>query len=208
MKKSDIPLILSSIIIILSCLIGLYIFSDRVSLTDYEKLQSLLTLIIASAGIVSVIVVLYSYIQTNLAFISSQRPSLLVQVQSLHLKNPNNPNDPNELKPHTRIHYANITNNSFFDLTFHIRVYTDYKSVNLSDLFRENMNMPGKDTRQRNFDTIYELDAKGFDIVHEVQQGNLIKLEIAYSYTFLGNVERILSQEYKWNDNRKEWEIF
>lgn len=205
MKKSDIPLILSSIIIILSCLIGLYIFSDRVSLTDYEKLQSLLTLIIASAGIVSVIVVLYSYIQTNLAFISNQRPSLLVQVQSLHVKNPNNPN---ELNPHTRINYANTTNNSFFDLTFHIKVHTDYKSVNLSDLFRKNMNMPGKDTRQRNFNTIYELDAKGFDIVHETQQGNLIKLEIAYSYTFLGNVEKILSQEYKWNDNRKEWEIF
>lgn len=205
MKNLNIPLILSGIIIILSCFIGLYVVSDHVSLTDYEKVQSLLTLSIASAGIISAIFVLYSYIQTNLAFISSQRPSLLVQVQSLHVKNPN---DPNELNPHTRINYANITNNSFFDLTFHIKVYTDYKSVNLSDLFRKNMNMPGKDTRQRNFDTIYELDAKGFDIVHEAQQGNLTKLEIAYSYTFLGNVERVLSQEYKWNDNRKEWEIF
>lgn len=205
MKKADIPLILSSIIIILSCLIGLYIFSDRVSLTDYEKLQNLLTLIIATAGIVSVIVVLYSYIQTNLAFISSQRPSLLVQVQNLHVKDPSNPNESN---PKTHIHYTNITNNSFFDLTFHIKVNTDYKSVNLSDLFREKMNMPGKDARQRNFDTIHELNAKGFDIVHEAQQGNLIKLEIAYSHTFLGNVERVLSQEYKWNNNRKEWDIF
>lgn len=200
MKRFNILLILSSIIIILSCFIGLYIVSDHVSLTDYEKVQSLLTLIIASAGIVSAIFVIYSYIQTNLAFISSQRPSLLVQVQNLPDQ------DPNSSK--TRINYTNITNNSFFDLTFHIKVYTDYKSVNLSDLFGEKMNMPGKDSRQRNFDSIYELDARGFDIVHEAQQGNSTKLEIAYSHTFLGNVERVLSQKYKWNNNRKEWDIF
>lgn len=203
-KLLYVPIIISLIVLSVAGVFGLYI-SKYIELSNNEKLQNIFCLIAASSGIIATTFVLYSYIQTNSAFVDSQRPSLLVQVDSPHMTDPARPAF---LRPFTRIHYKNVTGNTFADLSFNIRVFTNDKSVDISDLFRPTMNMPAYDTRQRNFDTIDELQKKGINILEEARPDNKIKLEISYSYTYMGKKEKILAQIYEWDIAKRIWNIF
>lgn len=205
MRRNLIPILLTCIVLVISGILLFQIISKSTFFSNSDKMQNLINLFLACFASISAIYVVYSYVQTNSAFILSQRPSLLVQVESLHIQNPNNSNSS---LPRTRIHYKNTTNNSFDDLSFNITVYTSSRTVDISDLFRREMKMPGFDTRQRTFDPIYELNSRGFNIIQEASQGNEVKLKISYTFTFLNKKEKIEAQEYKWNNNINEWEIY
>lgn len=188
--------------LLLHLFLGCIILSDYFNLTDIEKIKLFLNLLVTLTGTISAIFVVFSYIQTNSAFVLSQKPLLLIQIENYHI-------DKNDKKePMTIINYQNITNNSFEDLTFEILVKTDNRVADISELFREEMHMPGYDKRQRTFDPVKVIKNKGIDIIQTSFQGTSIILEIYYSYTFLDTKEEILAQKYKWNNLRKEWSIY
>ena len=205
MKKHCILKLLLTLAVVCAISLVIYVFYGKLSLTDHERIQSLLNVFISFGGIISAIIIVYSYIQTNAAFILSQKPSLLVQVVSLHLQNAQNPQTK---YPRTIILYRETKNNYFEDLTFRITVSTDYKTVDISDLFRPKMKMPGLDSRQRTFDPIGDIRQKGLDIVKESDSGNSVKLKIIYEFTFMNSTYKYEAQEYKWNNSIQEWEIY
>ncbi|MCX6717232.1 MAG: hypothetical protein NTU76_00965 [Candidatus Taylorbacteria bacterium] len=197
MKKYYLPIA----IFLLSFILGYFlyhIFSNKFILSDSERLQLEVNSFIAYSAVISAIIVVSSYIKTNEAFILGKKPALLVQIVSRKI--------PDKDYQETVIHYENITINSFEDLTFELEVSTKNKCVNLDNLFREKMNMPGKDSRERIFDPVEELKNKSFDLLKEAQNNN-ITLSVNYKFTFLGKEEVVLAQKYNWDKKSNGWNI-
>ncbi|MBY0346117.1 MAG: hypothetical protein K2P98_04540, partial [Neisseriaceae bacterium] len=78
--------------------------------------------------------------QTSRAFIESQRPQLLIYFQN------------------NKIHYRNVSPNSFNDLTILLCLTVNDMTLNISDFFRENMVMISHDSRSKLFDTYDEVN--------------------------------------------------
>ncbi|MBU0707835.1 hypothetical protein KKG41_05695 [Patescibacteria group bacterium] len=193
-----IPTIISVLVLLGAIIVGIFIFNCNCGLDNNQKIQNLIALVALSVAIISVVFVINSYLLTNAAFVLSQQPSLLIQVNSGKENN----------VPYTQIHYRNVTNNTFFDLTFNISVYANNKVIDISDIFRSKMNMPGQDSRQRTFKTAEILSAKGFDILNIDPSKTSVRLTIEYQYIFMNNATNILAQEYKWNHQLSQWEIY
>jgi len=198
MIKIRLPIIISTLVLTGSIIFAIFIFGSELGLDNNEKVENLIALIAATTAIIGAVFVVYSYILTNRAFILSQEPSLLIQVDNPAI----------DKVSHTRITYTNVTNNSLSDLTFKILVYVNSEVIDISDVFRPEMNMPGRDSRQRRFPTIETLKSKNLDLTSITNSKKFIKLQISYTYTFMKEKKEILAQEYKWNSQILGWEIY
>jgi len=194
MKKTFLSLILISIFSV-TIFFLLSNFLEQYDLTDAESLQFHVSVVAIAIASISASFPIFSYWNKSEAFILSQKPQLLVQV--LNTKGDYNL---------TIFRYENFTTNAFEDLTLIINVTTLSKEISLSDLFSKEMYMSGRDSRERKFYSIKELKDRNFDLTKEMLAGNEIRLNVKYSFTFLGEKQLILSQQYKWVD-KQGWNL-
>ncbi|MBS4539808.1 hypothetical protein GOQ27_15140 [Clostridium sp. D2Q-11] len=199
MNRIKIPVILAIIFfLVMLSIIGLTISQDNYNLIS-NKANFIFNIIIATTAIISSIFVISSYIETNNAFILSQKPYLLIQLENRH--------NVYTKEPVTRIAYTNISNNSFEDLSINITIHSDDKKINCNDLFNRNMYMASRDSRIRDFEVLNISLNKGFDINNITNQGKSVKLKVSYEFTFLNRLNKINVQEYEWSFEKQLWEI-
>jgi hypothetical protein len=154
-------------------------------------------------GFISAAFVVYSYVQTNKAFMDSKKPSLLIQVKSEHL-----PPGPQQLPiPFTFIHYKNTSLNEFTDLTIRLTVELGSRTIDISDLFSPKMFMAAHDVRDRKFETVTFFAERGIDINTQAQSGNPVILSTGYQFSFNKRPEKREGPNYKWNPQIQHWEI-
>lgn len=175
------------------------VYCDTFGLKPNEIVSALIAVVASLGALVSATFLVASYLQTNKAYIESQRPHLLILVESLRHKDSGH--------PVSRIHYHNITNNRFNDLTVTVSVDSGNRTYDLSHLFRSNMTMIGQDRRQRSFKPIEELGKLGLDLQQTASSGKEVKLRIGYKYTFNGHEDVVNAQEYRWDADEKQWQI-
>ncbi len=175
------------------------VYCDALELRPNEVVSSLIAVIASLGALISATFVVASYLQTNKAYVESQRPHLLILVESLKHNESG--------QPMSRILYHNITNNRFNDLTISVRIESDNKAYDLSHLFRKNMTMIGQDRRQRSFKPVEELSKAGLNLQETSSSGKEVKLMVGYEYTFNGVVDKVNAQQYRWNAGDQQWEI-
>ncbi|HEY9200530.1 MAG TPA: hypothetical protein VIQ81_02945 [Gammaproteobacteria bacterium] len=201
----NIPVTISLILLLVIGVTALWLPNSKtVNLTAYELVQAEIALLATLGALVSATFVVYSYLQTNMAFLESKRPQLLVQVESQNLQK--SQEDP-EIIPLSLIHYRNVTHNQFNDLNINITVESANRTVDISDLFKNNMVMIGHDSRIRRFKPIELLCERGMDINRLTAAGNEVLMKIQYEYSFLNNNEVVSCQEYKWDPTISQWII-
>jgi len=199
-----IPLAISGALSIAALIASSYIgLSDSLTLSDGELVQAQIGVGATLGALISATFVIYSFVQTNLAFIESQRPQLLVWVETEKGKRTK---ESTEQIPITFINYKNITNNQFPDLAINIQVVAGERVIDLSDLFSKTI-MIGQDQRHRWFDTLKELEDRGFRINDVSTQGTETTLRISYTYTFNNSTHTVPCQRYKWNPALQCWEL-
>ncbi|KPQ23352.1 MAG: hypothetical protein HLUCCA13_13870 [Halomonas sp. HL-48] len=162
-------------------------------------MSSIIAIAASVGALVSATFVIFSYLQTNRAFIESQRPQLLIVLDNRY--------ESGTSIPVSFIHYQNITNNKFDDLTIKLTVTVSGTKYSLDHLFRPNMTMIGQDRRQRRFEPYDELANVGVDMPTQEGLGSKIELAIIYEYTFYHKSDRVRAQKYEWDSNSKRWEI-
>jgi len=175
------------------------VYCDALELKPSEVVSSLIAVIASLGALVSATFVVASYLQTNKAYVESQRPHLLTLVESRKYDVSG--------EPLSIIHYHNITNNRFNDLTIHIKAESDNRVYDLSYLFRQNMAMIGQDRRQRSFKPVEELSKAGLNLQETSSSGKEVKLMVGYEYTFNGVVDKVNVQQYRWDAGTQLWEI-
>ena len=173
--------------------IGLTCFAIKTTIAS-GIVSNIIQIWICVAALISAIFIIYSYIQTNLAFVLSQKPHLLLIV----LERTNKGTPPAHL---TQIHYENKSNNPFYDLNISVKISTQNTTVDLSDIFSPNMYMAVGDKRDWTFDTKKQLLQRGFDIDATVRANKTIILLLEYSFSFNNKKEIIKVQEYIWKKN-------
>lgn len=173
--------------------------NENLDLDDADLVSSFIAIAASVGAFVSATFVIFSYLQTNRAFIESQRPQLLI-----FLDNKYN-NDTN--LPVSFIHYNNITNNKFDDLTIRVKIVVNGTEYSLDHLFRSDMTMIGQDCRQRKFEPYQELADVGVDMLIQEDLESKIELAITYEYTFYCKSDRVQAQKYEWDSDSKRWEI-
>ena len=173
--------------------------TEALDLEDAELVSSIIAIAASVGALVSATFVIFSYLQTNRAFIESQRPQLLIVLDNKYESGTN--------MPVSFIHYHNITNNKFDDLTIKLTVTVNDTEYSLDHLFRPNMTMIGQDRRQRRFEPYGELANVGVDMPTQAELGSKIELAIIYEYTFDRKADWVHAQKYEWEANSKRWEI-
>lgn len=174
-------------------------------ISNSELISNIIQIWIGVGAFISATIIIGSYIITNRAFILSQKPYLYLIARN-HNKIKRDKNS-NEFIHATQIHYENISNNPFYDLTINVRVSTLNTEVDLSDLFTKKMYMSAHDVRDRNFVTVDELNKRGFNLDSAINENKDILLSLNYTFTFNNKEEIIDVQKYKWDKSRMEWSI-
>lgn len=194
---------IKGIVFFLIILAGVGVFTivsyDNLELSAYETVIALISLFTSLGALVSATFVVASYLQTNKAYIESQRPHLLIFVDNLKHQETD--------LPVSKINYLNITNNRFNDLTIMISVEAENRIYDLSYLFRSKMTMIGQDQRQRLFNPIEELDKLGLEVQKTARSGKGVKLKVKYKYSFNGAEDIVNAQEYLWDTETQQWSI-
>ena len=200
-----VPTIITVFLIIAAIATSVYLIkSPSLSLNDAQLVSSLIALCACLGALISATFVVYSYMQTNRAFLLGLRPFLLIQVKSEHLQ----PNPQTQgVVPFTFIHYTNTSQNEFNDLTLFVKLRVTNRDVDLSDLFKPKMFMAAHDQRHRRFETLAFLSKRGVDINNETASGNQVILSTYYTYTFNNKIEERKGPEYKWNGQIQHWEL-
>lgn len=158
---------------------------------------------ICVGAFISVVFVLSSYIQTNRAFVISNKPFLLLFVNNEYMEE-------NCKSTHnTVIHYNNNSSNPFYDLSISVVLVSNGISIDLSELFTEEMYMSPGDCRFRRFKTLEELNKRGFDLASESKAKKPIILSLSYRHTYCNKTEIIKVQDYIWDINleKPQWSI-
>lgn len=196
-----IPLVVTGALTVVALAASTYVLKCA-ELTDSEAIQAQIGIFATYGALVSAAFVVYSYLQTNAAFVESQRPQLYIRVESLKVRDTASSTQTDAA---TRIHYKNITANQFSDLTLGIRVEAQGQVFDLSDQFRPNMIMIGYDDRQKWFKTLESLKAKGCDLAALAPSAPDVFLKLSYSYTHAGEKKSIPCQDYKWDWKLEQW---
>jgi hypothetical protein len=199
------PIVITISLIILSVAFALFLTNTKAfQLNDADVVKSLIAIFACLGVLISATFIVYSYIITNEAYIRNQKPFLLIQVKSEHLR----PNPQiQSLVPFTFINYTNTSKNEFEDLTLDVKLNVGNREVDLSDLFKPKMFMAAQDQRHRRFETIPFIAQRGIDINAEAAAGNQLVLSTSYSYTFTKKLEERKGPEYKWNAQIQHWEL-
>lgn len=199
------PLVITLVLCLVAAVALAYISSSKaLELTDAELINSYVAIGACLGAFVSATFVVFSYLQTNRAYIESQRPHLLIQIQNMLADEKDESGVP---IPMSRINYRNITNNRFTNLSIGVIVTAQNRTISLSDLFRQNMAMIGHDSRSRTFNPGRELSKRGLELQETAEAGNEINLYLSYSYTFSGVKDTVEAQMYRWDAKRREWQI-
>lgn len=172
---------------------------SELEINDADLISLYISIAACLGALISATFVVFSYLQTNKAYVEAQRPHLLAMIQNLVLEGSGD--------PVSRLHYHNITNNRFDDLTLNLKVKAANREYSLSELFRKKMTMIGRDQRQRSFQPIKELKSLGLDIQATAESGSEVILEVNYEYTFNNVKDIVNAQMYRWSATRREWEI-
>jgi hypothetical protein len=175
------------------------VYCDALELRSSEVVSSLIAVIATLGALISATFVVASYLQTNKAYVESQRPHLLTFVENKKYEESG--------EPLSIIHYHNITNNRFNDLTISVKVESGNRIYDLSYFFRKNMAMIGQDRRQRSFKPAEELIKAGLNLQETSSSGKEVKLIVGYGYTFNGVVDNVNAQQYRWDAIDQLWEI-
>ena len=181
MAKLRIPIIITVILVLITvAAFCILLTSKSLRLTNAEMVNSLIAIFACLGALISATFVIYSYLMTNYAFIQSQKPYLLIQVVKGR-----DVIEGNRTVPTTVIHYTNITDNTFLDLTMDLRVSVLDKEIDISDLFTPNIYMAARDKRNRTFKPIELLLNKcGININAKAQADNPVILKVGYKYSF------------------------
>ncbi len=200
-----VPVTISVLILIAWGVTSWYLVSpNQLGLTSAQRVEYLILLATAAGAFISATFIVWSYLQTNQAFVLSQKPALLLFVNNLKL--PRSQTNP-EVVHVTQVAYHNITANSFYDLTIQLSVTIANRTVDLSDLFTPRMYMAGRDQRQRQFVTMDELGPRGMDLNAMTERGNEAVLSLRYTFMFLRRPEVVQVQEYKWERDKQCWSV-
>jgi hypothetical protein len=183
---------------------AIWLATACIGLKKSEIISAEIALLGTLGALISAAFVVYSYLQTNIAYRESQRPQLLVQVESQNL--PVSQED-QTIVPLSLVHYRNITNNQFKDLNINMFVHALNRTADISDLFKRNMAMIGHDFRVRRFRPDETLLKRGLDIQNISSAGNEVILKIEYEYSFFSKTAKVECQEYKWDPNLQQWII-
>jgi hypothetical protein len=200
------PIILTFIIGLVSAGLIYAIWGGSMQLDDHQKFSNTIQLMACAGAFISVVYVISSYITTNKAFISSQKPILSIRAGKFP-QTVVRDNNFNEKVQVTRIDYMNPSNNAFYDLTISVQVLCGSVEVVLNDLFKPSMYLGPHDSRNRNFVTEDILLEKGFNLERQLAQGKQVSLQLGFTYTFLGKQESVKAQTYIWSPVRQAWEI-
>ncbi len=200
-----VPVTISVLILVAWGATSWFLFSsDQIELTKAQLVEYLILLAATSGAFISATFVVWSYLQTNQAFVLSQKPALLLFVNNLKL--PRSLTN-QEVVHVTQVAYHNTTGNSFYDLTIRLAVTIANRTVDLSDLFTPHMYMAGRDQRQRQFVTTDELGPRGLDLNAMTERGNEAILSLSYAFTFLGRSEVVRVQDYRWERDKQCWSV-
>jgi hypothetical protein len=205
MPSLKIPLGISAILVLGGCALLWWLFHSQQ--TDAEqKFNASVAMLACVGGLVSAVFVVFAYYQTAWTMVEASRPQLLIQVvnEKRQLQGP-----PAEPVPVTVVHYTNTTGNQFEDLAVHLTVQVGQgRRIELKDLFRNALVMPGHDRRHRWFESKKVLSDHGVDVDSESAKGTTIVVEPGYSYSFRGESQTVRSQRYRWNPQLEQWEIW
>lgn len=202
------PVLLSLLLLALGAVVTslLFAYETTLELSGADLVSNLVQIWVAVAALVSVVFVVYSYLQTNRAFRASQEPHLLIQLRST-IQVPNDQTPADQGIHWTGISYQNITDNAFNDLMIRVSVTDGQHEACLDDLFRGPMFMAGRDSRTRSFTTAAHLRARGLDLEEALASEREVSLRIGYDFTFLGAAEHVDAQEYVWDVGQPGWQI-
>tara|TARA_R110002049_G_C9160924_1_gene560993 strand:- start:3574 stop:4188 length:615 start_codon:yes stop_codon:yes gene_type:complete len=199
------PLLITVLLCLMAAAALSYIsVSKELDLSSAELVNSYVAIGACLGAFVSATFVVFSYLQTNKAYIESQRPHLLIQIQNLVADKPDDSGNP---IPMSRINYKNITNNRFSDLCIEIIVSAQNREIYLDNLFRKNMAMIGHDNRNRTFNPGRELMNRGLNLQETAEAGREVNLYLNYSYTFAGVKDTVEAQMYRWDAKARQWQI-
>lgn len=199
--ETGVPFIITILLVVIGVVSTVFLFQRGVvwGLSKADIVSNVIQIWICVGAFVSAAYVISSYMHTNRAFILSQKPHLLLFVSQKELPRSQ---DDNEMVHMTFINYVNNSDNPFYDLSLSVKVSTPNTTVNLDDLFTQNMYMAARDSRERNFATVDELKKRGFDLNSAAEQNQEIVLSLAYKFTFNKKVEEIKVQEYIWDTSK------
>jgi len=196
------PIIISVLLTLVAIASSYFLWSSALQLE--HKIGSQIALGATLGALISAAFVIWSFIQTNKAFIESKRPQLLIQVESVKLQSVG---EPVSMIPWTKIHYSNITDNKFDDLTIQVFVYCETTRINFNHLFRTSMSMIARDSRVRSFKTYDEIENRGFNLRQLANDNRDVFMNLQYEYSFNGARDLIDAQLYKWNKEQERWDI-
>lgn len=199
-----VPVSISAFLVIAVGSAAIWLARADIGLKPSDIISAEIALLGTLGALISAAFVVYSYLQTNMAYRESQRPQLLVQIESQNL--PASHEDPN-IVPLSLVHYRNVTNNQFKDLNINLFVHASSRIVDISDLFKRNMVMIGHDSRIRSFRPDETILKRGLDIQGVSSAGNEVVLKIEYEYKFFNKTEKVECQEYKWEQKLQQWII-
>jgi hypothetical protein len=205
MSANKTPIAITVFLLLVAAIASAYISRFTIlQLTDADLVNAHIAIAACLGAFVSATFVVFSFLQTNKAHIESHRPHLLLQIENLQARE----NDESgRLIPMSMIHYRNITNNRFNDLTIIVVVTAVNRRFDLSDMFRKEMTMIGLDARQRTFNPLVELRNRGLELQDVAGEGNEVQLTIDYRHTFNGEEDYVNAQSYRWDAKRQEWAI-
>jgi len=199
-----VPVFISIFLIIFVGSFAAWLATACIGLKTSEIINAEIALLGTLGALISAAFVVYSYIQTNMAYRESQRPQLLVQIESHNL--PVSQED-QTIVPLSFINYRNVTNNQLKDLNINLSVHASNRIIDISDLFKRNMSMIGHDSRSRKFRPDETILEKGLNIQEAATSGNEALLKVQYEYSFFGITEKVECQEYKWDPTLMQWSI-
>ena len=199
------PIAITIILISLAVSFSIWLLNTECfTLSDTDIISNLILIFASLGAFISATFVIWSYIHTNAAFILSQKPALLLFVNNLNVKrSEDNP----ELVHMTQITYKNTTNNTFYDLTVKVILNIANRTLDLSDLFTENMYMAGFDQRKRQFVTVDVLGERGVNLFELTGNGHEALLTLSYQFTFNGSLEKFEVQKYRWETDKGLWSL-
>jgi hypothetical protein len=185
---------------ILALFIAYLLFFGR-PISYENKMQNGIILLYSIFNMVATFFLILNYFVLKDGYLKNLEPALwLCAINETNLQTHTNTG-------RTIIHYENPTKNPFKDLNIGCEIEVSNQIFNYSHLFTRKMYMGPTDKRDRRFNFIQDLQAKGCNIIQTTQGGIEARLKMSFSYTFNKKfiIEKV--QEYRFDHNINGWEI-
>ncbi|CAM5206759.1 hypothetical protein OURE66S_01102 [Oligella ureolytica] len=162
-----------------------------------QAFNVMVAMVVSFGGLLSVLFLAYSTIQTNFIFRESKIPQLLLKVEVVC-------SDTSQ----SILEYTNITKNKFHNLKIIPSIYVgDSEARVLEGLLINQRVMMGCDSRRKVFSLSDELKKIGFELEELAKHNKKITLKIKYEFTFAQEKREEEVQSYDWDFHSKTWQI-